>query len=413
MANNYLTFCPTDTGTNLLTQGEYAVASDRTNGNQPGVASSQLVNKAIRQSSFITSQFAQWMSNKLAQDVLDNGSAATILAQMYAALAPNDSFAVENLGFTTSVGSSNLTVALKTQAGSDASSTDVAYIGFRSSVITTGNFIRRALTGALSLTVPSGATLGTVNGVAATLNLYALDNAGTIELAIINGLVDEASLQSTTVMSTGSDSQGVLYSTTSRSNVAVRLIGRIVITEATAGAWASNATELSVLPLISPNSIANARTRVVTTDGSNPGVGGVCYSTSISPFSTASLTPVNVTGLTCTLSTSGRPVELKLVSDFSSNVGAVGISNFNSTSQAIEGYCEIMRSSTFVGGGRMRLDAAALSPGTVQNIDFPPGLIAATDNISAGTYTYLVRMYVSGADMRATANDVRLVAYEI
>lgn len=61
----------------------------------------------------------------------------------------------------------------------------------------------------------------------------------------------------------------------------------------------------------------------------------------------------------------------------------------------------------------MRLDAAALSPGTVQNIDFPPGLIAATDNISAGTYTYLVRMYVSGADMRATANDVRLVAYEI
>lgn len=89
MANNFLTFTPTSTGTNLLTNGEYLAASDRTNGNQPGVASSKLVNKAIRQSSFITSQLAQFLSNFLTQDIIDvDGGEAAILKQMTAAFTP-------------------------------------------------------------------------------------------------------------------------------------------------------------------------------------------------------------------------------------------------------------------------------------------------------------------------------------
>lgn len=86
--NNFLPFCPTDTGTNLLTQGDYAVAADRTIGNQPGVASAKLVNKAIRQPTFVVSQFAQFLSDFLGVDVLDNGVTATLLAQMNAALKP-------------------------------------------------------------------------------------------------------------------------------------------------------------------------------------------------------------------------------------------------------------------------------------------------------------------------------------
>ena len=86
--NNYLTFCPNDTGTNLLTQSDYAAASDRTNGNQPGVASARLVNKAIRQSSFVTSQLAQMMADTLGLNVLDDGVTATLLAQLKATLLP-------------------------------------------------------------------------------------------------------------------------------------------------------------------------------------------------------------------------------------------------------------------------------------------------------------------------------------
>lgn len=85
--NNMLPFCPTDTGTNLLSQGDYAVATDRTNGNQPGVASSKLVNKALRQSSVMASQLAQAVSDLTGADILDNGQSAPILGALNAALA--------------------------------------------------------------------------------------------------------------------------------------------------------------------------------------------------------------------------------------------------------------------------------------------------------------------------------------
>lgn len=87
--NNFLPFCPTTGGANLLTQSEYAAATDRSNGNQPGVASSKLNNKAMRQASVIASQIAQFLADNLSVDVLDTDSVeATILAQMKAAFEP-------------------------------------------------------------------------------------------------------------------------------------------------------------------------------------------------------------------------------------------------------------------------------------------------------------------------------------
>lgn len=84
MANNFLPFCPTDTGTNLESQGDYAVAADRTNGNQPGVARSKLVNKALRQATFISAEMAQYVSDTTGTDTLDDAISAKMLAQMNA-----------------------------------------------------------------------------------------------------------------------------------------------------------------------------------------------------------------------------------------------------------------------------------------------------------------------------------------
>jgi hypothetical protein len=86
--NQILQFCPTDTGTNLLSQSDYLAAGDRTNGNQPGVASSKLNNKALRQASYVASQMAQMISNQLAADVLDDDVPAKLLAQFLATLKP-------------------------------------------------------------------------------------------------------------------------------------------------------------------------------------------------------------------------------------------------------------------------------------------------------------------------------------
>lgn len=80
--NNFLPFCPTSTGTNLLTQGDYDVATDRDIGNQPGIASSKLVNKALRQASAVAAQFAQYLVNVTGQDALDDGSDSNLLGLM-------------------------------------------------------------------------------------------------------------------------------------------------------------------------------------------------------------------------------------------------------------------------------------------------------------------------------------------
>jgi len=168
------------------------------------------------------------------------------------------SFELVNLGIATSVATNALTVALKQADGTtDPSSGGAAVkIGFRSATAATGGYSEVSVTGALSLTVASGATLGTANNVNYWLYVYAINNAGTAELAISANLFDDGSIVSTTALSGSSNSINVLYSTTARSNVPVRLIGRMKISESTAGTWASNATEVSVAPF-STGSIAS------------------------------------------------------------------------------------------------------------------------------------------------------------
>ena len=84
--NDFLPFCPTDTGLNLMTQADYSVATNRSIGNQPGIASSKLVNKAVRQSTFIAAQLAQFVANRTGSNVLDDGNATTFLNLLSTAL---------------------------------------------------------------------------------------------------------------------------------------------------------------------------------------------------------------------------------------------------------------------------------------------------------------------------------------
>lgn len=84
--NNFLPFCPVDSGTNLIDQTDYAASAARTGGNVPGIASSALNNKAIRQGTYVVSQLAQLLSNVTNTDLLDNATPAQLLAQMNCAL---------------------------------------------------------------------------------------------------------------------------------------------------------------------------------------------------------------------------------------------------------------------------------------------------------------------------------------
>jgi len=124
-------------------------------------------------------------------------------------------------------------------------------LDFRSSTASSGSTTTRNVTSAISMTVSNGSTLGTVNAVLSKLAVLAIDNAGTVELAVVNansyGLLDERSLISTTAEGgTGTaDFGNVIYSTTARTSVPFRIVGYVESTQATAGAWASSPSNIA------------------------------------------------------------------------------------------------------------------------------------------------------------------------
>lgn len=148
------------------------------------------------------------------------------LIQVSASVAP------EIHSITASVAANDLTISIAPQ-----------FIEFRNTTASNGLSIRREVGSTISVVVPSGATLGTLNGVPARLAVIAIDNAGTVEAAVCNTLgtfLMEDGTITTVAVGTGSDSFGVVYSTTSRSNVSYRIVGYVDITEATAGTWATS-----------------------------------------------------------------------------------------------------------------------------------------------------------------------------
>lgn len=120
---------------------------------------------------------------------------------------------------------------------------------FRSTTPGSGVTNSRNLVAQANLTAPAGATLGTTNGVAATLVILAIEApGGTVEVAVANvagGFVfDESTTINTTAISAAATSASVIYSVTARAAVSYRVAGYMVITEAAAGTWATAPTKV-------------------------------------------------------------------------------------------------------------------------------------------------------------------------
>lgn len=163
---------------------------------------------------------------------------------------PTNYAALENLGLATSVASSAMTVALKQVDGiTDPTAASPVRVNFRVQTTGVGGFSRVDVTSAISMAITSGATLGLQSAINQYIHVYAINNAGVLELAVAGSRAfDEGAVQSTTVMSSGSDSSNVLYSTTARTNVSIRYLGRILSNQATSGTYATNSTQVSINP---------------------------------------------------------------------------------------------------------------------------------------------------------------------
>ena len=161
-----------------------------------------------------------------------NGTQAALQVNGIDALVVDSTGVDSGISITASVASNALTLGV-----------NPCGLRFRSSTLTNGVPTYVEAVSALSLVVPSGATLGTTNAVQSRLVLLALNNAGTMELAAVNiaggNDLSETGLISTTAINASATSATTVYSNTARTNVPYRVLGIVDSTQATAGTWAT------------------------------------------------------------------------------------------------------------------------------------------------------------------------------
>lgn len=167
-----------------------------------------------------------------------------------------------NLRINATVAASALTVAIKTAANADASSSSPILIPFRNATIATGNPVILSQQAALSFTAASTSTLGTPSSnVAFRLWVIAYYNGGTLALGLFNAStftvltsaqifpLPEQSLVTTASGTSGGNSAGTHYANVSSiTNTPFRILGFLEWASglATAGTWASGPTTIQL-----------------------------------------------------------------------------------------------------------------------------------------------------------------------
>lgn len=151
------------------------------------------------------------------------------------------------------------------------------------------------------------------------------------------------------------------------------------------------------------NAVAASRTR--DTDASTVGIGGVARSSSCGNFSTSSSSLIAVTNLSVTITTSGRPVFIGLISDGANNPGS-GSNGGYLEAGTTGGICEFS----------IKRDAVqiARSPfGSSGNVTIMPASSCyVIDSIGAGTYTYTFLVSIISNANVFVWNSI-LTAYEL
>lgn len=188
-----------------------------------------------------------------------SGVTSAIQTQINSATtSSSNSYKISNCSIATSVGSNNLTIALKDAAGSDASAGSPCTVTFRSATAATGTYSDVSTTGALSLVVSNGSALGCTASAACTLYVYGVNSGSGLVLGVVGwSPFDEGSILTSTAEggAGAADSAAVLYSTAAQTSKAIRLLARLTITPGASFAWTANSTEISNIPFNGDRSI--------------------------------------------------------------------------------------------------------------------------------------------------------------
>lgn len=134
--------------------------------------------------------------------------------------------------------------------------------------------------------------------------------------------------------------------------------------------------------------------------------GSIAFSASSASFATSSASAVDVTGLSVSIVTTGRPVYVGLTPESGASHGYVSMSD---SSSAGTGHVLLLRDGVSIYSTTI---GASASGATAVTAYMPASSIHMVDLPSAGTYTYKVRVYGDGGD-QVSVNATKLVAFEL
>lgn len=164
---------------------------------------------------------------------------------------------------------------------------------------------------------------------------------------------------------------------------------------------------LGTIEAASANTIADTRTR---STGTSVGAGGVAISNSSGLYSRSTASYQDVTNLSVTITTTGRPVKLFLIPDGSANNSCVGPTHV--TNDFVNTSLKFVRDSTDIGIAYFELAADGTTVNTVAALAAPSS-ICTVDAVVAGTYTYKIQARGNGANSSMIVYYCKLVAYEL
>ena len=204
-----------------------------------------------------------------------------------------DPQALYNVSLVPSVAANALTMKLTSGDGATAFSTSNAgTVAQRSVTAATGAYNVRNITVDIITVISSGSTAGHLNATAGYIYWYLIDNAGTQELAWSSKFFDFSGIVSTTAEggAGAADSATVIYSTTARTNVPFRFVGRTTDTQTTAGTWTALPTLIEMAPVNTTPDIVGASVASAATTNLTAVIGNSCHVTGTTTITAVTLT---------------------------------------------------------------------------------------------------------------------------
>jgi len=349
----------------------------------------------------------------LGQALLSNGSGTA--ASFQSIPDPQGPFSLRNYGLKATVATGVMTISLVTKAGTAPSGTDKVDFNYSTNGTTSASYTTVQIGSATSLAVNASATLGAGSTSAQAIYVYGYYNtaATAVKLAVSRrGDLDRGTSSTFTAMAASSDSASAIYASAALTAMP-RLLGTVMVSQSSAGAWQTS-SKVNITNNI-PASLVDFN-RASTTSAAKIGQVAIAASTSGS-FSTSSTSYVDVTNVTVTITTSGRPTVVSVCPLAGSSASFVGLNTAagGGASTQKTALLSIVRTasgstvSTRVGCMSMTNNLAA------NELFYTTPQMTVIDTSVAGTYTFKLQAQMASGYTATTVEvrNVKIVAYEL